>query len=61
MWGQRAHWSFRLGKLKQDRSYKAVEMVLGAVPALLSGLALTWLLGVAIGRPAVRGVQQQRE
>jgi S1-C subfamily serine protease len=48
--GQKIHWSFRFGSLRKDRKLETTETVLGALPSLLAGLVLVWLLGVAIGR-----------
>jgi len=48
--GQKVHWSFRLGRLKKDHKLETAETMLGALPSLAAGLALVWLLGVAIGR-----------
>lgn len=48
--GQDLHWSFRIGRLIQRQNFKALETVLGGLPALLAGLVLVWLGGVAISR-----------
>jgi S1-C subfamily serine protease len=48
--GQGIHWSFRLGRLVQDRKLKVLETVLGGLPGLAAGLVLVWLLGVMLGR-----------
>ncbi len=48
--GQSIHWSFRSGKLRKDHRLETTETILGALPSLLAGLTLVWLLGVAIGR-----------
>ncbi|HSX05102.1 MAG TPA: MarP family serine protease [Candidatus Saccharimonadales bacterium] len=53
---QKIHWSFRLGKLVKDRKLKLLETVLGALPGLLAGLALVWLLAVMIGRLPFAGL-----
>src|SRR5580765_1577962 len=44
--GQNVHWSFRLGVLRSRRSFKLLETVLGAVPGIVAGLVLVWLMGV---------------
>jgi S1-C subfamily serine protease len=48
--GQNIHWSFRIGHLIKRQNYKALETILGSLPALVAGLVLVWLSGVAIGR-----------
>jgi S1-C subfamily serine protease len=44
-----------LGGLKNDRKLKTIETVLGSLPGVVAGLALVWLLGVAIGRLPFEG------
>lgn len=53
---QRMHWSLRIGRLASHRSFKKLEAFLGAVPGVAAGLALVWLLGVAIGRMPFEGL-----
>ena len=48
--GQRIHWSFRIGKRTGSPKLKWLETALGALPGLIAGLTLVWLLGVAISR-----------
>ncbi len=54
--GQKVHWSFRLGKRMNERNLKMFETVLGTAPGLIAGLALVWLVGVAIGRLPFAGL-----
>jgi uncharacterized membrane protein required for colicin V production len=48
--GQNIHWSFRLGRLKNSRNLEMMETILGGLSAIVAGLILVWLFGVAIGR-----------
>lgn len=54
--GQKVHWSLRIGNLRKDVRFKRFETVFGALPALVAGLVLVWLLGVAIGRLPFAGL-----
>lgn len=52
---QTVHWSFHLDKRFDKRKLKTIEAALGSLSGLLAGLALVWLLGVAIGRMPFAG------
>lgn len=54
--GQKVHWSLRIGKLRNDKLFKRLETIFGAAPALIAGLVVIWLLGVAIGRLPFAGL-----
>jgi S1-C subfamily serine protease len=53
---QKIHWSFRLGGLTSKRTLETLETILGGLPAVISGLVLVWLLGVAISRLPFEGL-----
>lgn len=53
--GQNIHWSFRIGKRINKRNFKRAETILGGLPAVIAGLILVWLLGVAIARLPFEG------
>jgi len=53
---QKIHWSFRLGKLSNGRKLKLAETVLGALPGLVAGIVVVWLLAVMLGRLPFAGL-----
>ena len=53
---QNIHWSLRLDKRFSKRKLKTIEAALGSVTGAAAGLALVWLLGVAIGRMPFAGL-----
>ena len=53
---QRIHWSFRFGTLVRHPGFRKIETVLGCLPGAVAGLAVVWLLGVAIGRMPFAGL-----
>jgi len=55
-YGQRAHWSLRIGKHMHRHKHRKLENILGGLPGLAAGLVLVWLLGVAIVRLPFAGL-----
>jgi S1-C subfamily serine protease len=53
---QNIHWSLHLDKRFSERKIKTVEAALGSLTGAAAGLALVWLLGVAIGRMPFAGL-----
>jgi uncharacterized membrane protein required for colicin V production len=52
---QKIHWSFRLGNHTKNHTLETLETIFGGLPAVIAGLILVWLLGVAISRLPFEG------